>query len=52
MSITVENPLWARKPIEAQGADHGEHGFKRTLGPVSLVALGIGATTAIFTARP
>ncbi len=42
MSITLGNPLFARKPIEAKGAD-GNHGFKRTLGPLSLVALGIGA---------
>ena len=42
MSLTLGNPLLARKPIEAAGAD-SEHGFKRTLGPLSLVALGIGA---------
>ncbi len=45
MSLTLGNPLFAKKPIAAMGADdeHGEHGFKRTLGPLSLVALGIGA---------
>ncbi len=42
MSLTLGNPLFAKKPIQAKGAD-GEHGFKRTLGPLSLVALGIGA---------
>ncbi len=42
MSLTLDNPLFARKPIEAKGAA-AEHGFKRTLGPISLVALGIGA---------
>lgn len=42
MSLTLPNPLFARKPIEAK-TDGGEHGFKRTLGPLSLVALGIGA---------
>jgi APA family basic amino acid/polyamine antiporter len=44
MSLTLGNPLFARKPIGVMGADEpGEHGFKRTLGPLSLVALGIGA---------
>lgn len=43
MSLTLGNPLFARKPIQALSADEGEHGFKRTLGPWSLVALGIGA---------
>ena len=42
MSLTLGNPLFAKKPIRAKGAD-GEGEFKRTLGPVSLVALGIGA---------
>ncbi len=37
------NMLFTRKPIQAMDADGGEHGFKRTLGPLSLVALGIGA---------
>jgi APA family basic amino acid/polyamine antiporter len=44
MSITLGNPLFTRKPIEALAAEQpGEHKFKRTLGPISLVALGIGA---------
>ena len=42
MSLTLGNPLFTRKPIEAKGTGE-EGGFKRTLGPVSLVALGIGA---------
>jgi APA family basic amino acid/polyamine antiporter len=42
MSATTANPLFAKKPIEALGAV-GQHEFKRTLGPLSLVALGIGA---------
>ena len=36
---TFRNPLFATKPI---ASGHGDE-FKRTLGPVSLVALGIGA---------
>jgi APA family basic amino acid/polyamine antiporter len=44
MSTTVGNPLFATKPIGAIGdASPGTHEFKRTLGPLSLVALGIGA---------
>ena len=44
MSLTLGNPLFARKPIEALSAEQGgEHAFKRTLGPISLIALGIGA---------
>lgn len=38
--------LFARKPIDkliAEGQEVGEHSLKRTLGPVNLVALGIGA---------
>jgi APA family basic amino acid/polyamine antiporter len=45
MSLTLGNPLFTRKPIAARDiaeAD-GTHSFKRTLGPLSLVALGIGA---------
>ena len=42
MSLTLNrNPLLAKKPIGT--LEDGEHGFKRTLGPVSLVCLGIGA---------
>jgi APA family basic amino acid/polyamine antiporter len=37
------NPLFNCKPIAAAGSGHGAHEFKRTLGPLSLVALGIGA---------
>ena len=38
--------LFARKPLEAlmqEARETGEHSLKRTLGPVGLVALGIGA---------
>jgi APA family basic amino acid/polyamine antiporter len=37
--------LFARKPIEklmAEAADVGEHSLKRSLGPMNLIALGIG----------
>ena len=40
------NPLFAKKPMElaaARGAETGEHTLKRTLGPLSLTALGVGA---------
>jgi APA family basic amino acid/polyamine antiporter len=40
------NPLLARKPMEwllTEAVDAGEHTLKRTLGPVSLTALGVGA---------
>jgi basic amino acid/polyamine antiporter, APA family len=44
MSATTANPLFACKPIQEVGeAGAGQPEFKRTLGPVSLVALGIGA---------
>ncbi len=46
MSATLNNSLFSCKPIESMAeaaAAHGEHSFKRTLGPLSLVALGIGA---------
>jgi len=44
MSATTANPLFACKPIQAlDAAGAGQPEFKRTLGPVSLVALGIGA---------
>jgi APA family basic amino acid/polyamine antiporter len=45
MSLTLGNPLFARKPIASHASIEAEggHGFKRTLGPLSLVALGIGA---------
>ncbi|HET9990200.1 MAG TPA: amino acid permease, partial [Kofleriaceae bacterium] len=36
--------LWRRKPLnELLAADEGEHALKKTLGPGSLIALGIGA---------
>jgi basic amino acid/polyamine antiporter, APA family len=40
------NPLLARKPMSllmSEAQESGEHTLKRTLGPVSLTALGIGA---------
>jgi APA family basic amino acid/polyamine antiporter len=40
------NPLLARKPMSllmSESQETGEHTLKRTLGPVSLTALGIGA---------
>jgi len=40
------NPLLAKKPMEwllTEAADSGEHTLKRTLGPISLTALGVGA---------
>jgi basic amino acid/polyamine antiporter, APA family len=40
------NPLFARKPMNwlfSEAGATGEHTLKRTLGPVSLTALGIGA---------
>ena len=44
MSTTVGNPLFATKPMGKLGDPvSGTHEFKRTLGPGSLVALGIGA---------
>src|SRR6202045_1943424 len=40
------NPLFARKPMSmllAEAKEAGEHSVKRTLGPVQLTALGVGA---------
>ena len=40
------NPLLAKKPMDwllNEAKDTGEHTLKRTLGPVSLTALGVGA---------
>jgi APA family basic amino acid/polyamine antiporter len=40
------NPLFATKPIDAllkEASETGAHGLKRALGPINLVALGIGA---------
>src|SRR5207249_7958595 len=39
-------PLFARKPMSmllAEAKEAGEHSLKRTLGPVQLTALGVGA---------
>jgi APA family basic amino acid/polyamine antiporter len=40
------NPLFAKKPLETllnEAGESGEHTLKRTLGPVNLIMLGIGA---------
>jgi basic amino acid/polyamine antiporter, APA family len=40
------NPLFKKKPMDVllrEAADTGEHTLKRTLGPLSLTALGVGA---------
>src|SRR4029077_12930925 len=40
------NPLFATKSLDTlmkEASDTGEHSLKRSLGPVNLVALGIGA---------
>ncbi len=40
------NPLFKKKPMDMllrEAADTGEHTLKRTLGPLSLTALGVGA---------
>src|SRR6516165_10149307 len=40
------NPLFARKSLDRliqEARESGEHSLKKTLGPVSLIALGIGA---------
>ena len=42
----MSNPLFKKKPMEIllrEAADTGEHTLKRTLGPLSLTALGVGA---------
>src|SRR6202790_3151287 len=42
----MANPLFAKKPMDwllTEDADCGEQSLKRTLGPVSLTALGVGA---------
>jgi basic amino acid/polyamine antiporter, APA family len=42
----MSNPLFKKKPMDMllrEAADTGEHTLKRTLGPLSLTALGIGA---------
>jgi len=40
------NPLFWKKPMDVllrEAAETGEHTLKRTLGPLSLTALGVGA---------
>src|SRR5580693_9308556 len=42
----MTNPLFKKKPMDMllrEAADTGEHTLKRTLGPLSLTALGVGA---------
>ncbi len=42
----MSSPLLKKKPMEwlvGEAAESGEHTLKRSLGPVSLTALGIGA---------
>src|SRR6202020_2725673 len=42
----MANPLFAKKPMDwllTEAADSGEHTLRRSLGPVSLTALGVGA---------
>src|SRR5271163_4786493 len=42
----MSNPLFKKKPMDMllrEAADTGEHTLKRTLGPLSLTALGVGA---------
>src|SRR5579884_43386 len=47
-----QNGLWRIKPVDLilRQSDQAEHGLKRTLGPISLTAMGIGAIvgTGIF----
>src|ERR1700733_12477371 len=41
----MSNPLFRKKPMDVllrEAADTGEHTLKRTLGPLSLTALGVG----------
>lgn len=50
----MASQLWAKKPvvsIMAEASETGEHSLKRSLGPINLVTLGIGAIigTGIFT---
>ena len=42
----MSNPLFKKKPMDTllrEAAETGEHTLKRTLGPLSLTALGVGA---------
>lgn len=47
-----KNPLWRVKPMDTilKESDQPEHGLKRTLGPISITAMGVGAIvgTGIF----
>jgi APA family basic amino acid/polyamine antiporter len=46
MEMCMGNPLFAKKPMNLllnEAKESGEHTLRRTLGPVSLTALGIGA---------
>ena len=45
-TVPAGNPLFATKPMDLllqESTESGEHTLKRTLGPVSLTALGVGA---------
>ena len=48
--------LFARKPLDklmAEAQEVGEHSLKRSLGPINLVALGIGGIIgAVFSCAP
>src|ERR1051326_2622738 len=52
MATTQKNPLLRVKPIDVilRQSENTEHGLKRTLGPISITLLGIGAIvgTGIF----
>jgi len=40
------NPLFQTKPVDrllAEASEGGEHALKRVLGPLNLIALGVGA---------
>ncbi|GLV56200.1 amino acid permease [Dictyobacter sp. S3.2.2.5] len=52
MAETQRNPIWRVKPVDLilKQGDEGERSLKRTLGPLSITAMGIGAIvgTGIF----
>ena len=52
MATMQKNPLLRVKPIDVilRQSENTEHGLKRTLGPISITLLGIGAIvgTGIF----
>ncbi|GCE02835.1 amino acid permease [Dictyobacter aurantiacus] len=52
MAETQRNPIWRVKPVDLilKQGNEGEHSLKRTLGPLSITAMGIGAIvgTGIF----